>query len=69
MQNFDHNIDFWEKRQFCSPKIVENCRKLWSDIDPRSEINPKKCSQNMYIGLTVDEMVWEILPSHIQNLP
>jgi hypothetical protein len=23
MQNFDHNIDFWEKRQF----FAENCRK------------------------------------------
>jgi hypothetical protein len=30
MQNFDHNIGFWEKRQFFSQKIGENRRKLWS---------------------------------------
>jgi hypothetical protein len=29
MKNFDHNIGFWEKRQFFSPKIVKNRRKLW----------------------------------------
>jgi hypothetical protein len=29
-KNCDHNIGFWEKRQFFRRKIVENRRKLWS---------------------------------------
>jgi hypothetical protein len=29
-KNCDHNIGFWEKRQFFSPKIGKNRRKLWS---------------------------------------
>jgi hypothetical protein len=35
MQNFDHNIGFWEKRQFFRrklSKIAENCDH---NIDPR----------------------------------
>jgi hypothetical protein len=32
MQNFDHNIGFWEKCQFICQKIAENCDH---NIDPR----------------------------------
>jgi hypothetical protein len=27
IQQYDHNIGFWDKRHFFSPKIVENRRK------------------------------------------
>jgi hypothetical protein len=29
-KNFDHNIGFWEKRQFFLPKIGKNYKTLWS---------------------------------------
>jgi hypothetical protein len=30
LKKIDHNIGFWENRQFFSQKIGKNRRKLWS---------------------------------------
>jgi hypothetical protein len=37
MQNFDHNIGFWEKRQFFSRKLVKIAEICDHNIDPWSQ--------------------------------
>jgi hypothetical protein len=34
MQNFDHNIGFWEKRQFFRQKLPKNAENCDHNIDP-----------------------------------
>jgi hypothetical protein len=36
MQNFDHNIDFWEKRQFFRRKLAKIAENCDHNIDPWS---------------------------------
>jgi hypothetical protein len=35
MQNFDHNIGFWEKRLFFRRKLSKNAENCDHNIDPR----------------------------------
>jgi hypothetical protein len=41
MQKFDRNIDFWEKRQLFSPKIVEKSPKIVEKSPKIVEKSPK----------------------------
>jgi hypothetical protein len=39
MQNFDHNIGFWEKRQFFRLKLSKIAKNYDHNIDPRKYSN------------------------------
>jgi hypothetical protein len=38
MQNFDHNIGFWEKRQFFRRKLLKIAENCDHNIDPRLDL-------------------------------
>jgi hypothetical protein len=40
MQIFDHNIGFWEKRQFLHKKLAKIAEDCDHNIDPRPENSP-----------------------------
>jgi hypothetical protein len=41
MQNFDHNIEFWEERQFFRRKLSKIAEDCDHNIDPRlGEFSP-----------------------------
>jgi hypothetical protein len=60
MTNFDHNIVlFWENRNFFSPKIVENRRKLWSTTStPGSDLTYINHSVWEYDSSSKKELKW-----------
>jgi hypothetical protein len=42
-KNCDHNVGFWEKRQFFRRKLAKIAANCYHNTDPRWDWNPDSC--------------------------